>query len=118
MRTKVGSKVHPRYKGIARWEVQAIAELPELIEWTDKSLLGEVAYAPSILWLSCLEHEKVLWFAYWIATSRTKGKLNWGGGAPMLEEDTLVTLLRSAIKQGFFSKASLKTLKGEIGSFV
>lgn len=116
MRTKVGGKVHPRYKRVARWEVKAIAKLTKPMEWRDEARLGQVAYDPRILWLSCSEHKKVLWFAYWISTSRTKGKLKWGQGAPMLEEDTLLQLLKDAIGQGILSSGFLKNLKREIES--
>ncbi len=116
MGTKVGSKVHPRSKGIAKWEVEAISKLPKPLHWSDEEGLGEVTYDPKILWLSCLGHEKVLWFAYWIATSNTEGKLKWGQGAPMLEENSLVALLGSAIDQGFFTSTSLKQLNRVIES--
>jgi hypothetical protein len=114
MEAGVGSRVHPRYKGIAEWDVKAIAELPNPIEWGNDSLLGEVSYKPKILWLGCQEYKKVVWFAYWIATSRTKGKVKWGAGPPILEEDTFLELMRSTIQQGFFTKGFLKELKGEI----
>ena len=74
MEAGVGSRVHPRYKGIA--------ELPKPLEWGNDSLLGEVSYKPKILWLTCSEYKKVVWFAYWTATSRTQGKVRWGGGPP------------------------------------
>ena len=116
MEVEVGGRVHPRYKGIAEWEVRAIAELPKPMEWKNDSLLGEVSYKPKILWLDCPGYKKVLWFAYWIATSRTERKVKWGGGPPMLEEDTFLELMRGAIKQGFFTKDFLDKLKYELES--
>jgi len=114
MEAGVGSRVHPRYKGIAEWDVKAIAALPKPLEWEDKSLLGKVTYKPKMLWLTCSEYKRVVWFAYWMATSRTQGKVRWGGGPPILEEDTFLELLKLAIKQGFFTDSFLRSLKGEI----
>ncbi len=115
MVTKVGSKVHPWYKGSHEWQVDGIVELSKPIEYVD-SIQGDVKYAPKILKLSCPEHRKVLWFAYWSATSKTKGKLKWGQGPPMLEESALQRLLTDAIRQDFFNKGFLKNLKREIES--
>ena len=118
MTAEVGSTVHPKYKGIAEWQIKQVAELPHPIEWNDPSegANGKISYDPKILWLSCPKYRKVLWFAYWIATPNTKGQLAWGGGPPVLEEDTFLKLLKSAIKQDFFNKGFLKTLKREIES--
>lgn len=116
MEAQVGSAVHPRYRGTASWQVKAISAMPKPLKWSGDSRLGNVTYAPKILWLTSPEHDKVLWFAYWVATSNTQGKMRWGGGPPMLEESTLLKLLRGAVKQGFFSKGFLRSLKREIDS--
>lgn len=116
MTAKVGNTVHPKYKGIAEWQIKKIAELPKPIKWNDPPTEGEVSYAPKILWLSCPKYRKVLWFTYWIATPRTKGNLAWGEGPPMLEEDTFLRLLEGTIKQDFFTKGFLKKLRREIES--
>lgn len=118
MTAKVGSTVHPKYKGIAEWQIKQIAELSEPIVWDDptESADGKIRYDPKILQLSCPKYRKVLWFTYWIATPNTKGKLAWGERPPMLEEDTFLKLLKSAIKQDFFNKGFLKMLKSEIES--
>jgi hypothetical protein len=79
-------------------------------------ILGEVNYDPKILALESLQDENVLWFTYWIATSRTAGKMKWGQGSPMLEENVFLSLIRDAIRQGLFSRGLLKGLSKEVGS--
>lgn len=114
MRTKVGSRVHPWYKGTHEWEVKGIAELSQPIQYSD-SEQGKVSYDPKILLLgSDKPGEKVLWFAYWIATSRTEGRMKWGQGPPMLEESVLIDLLKKAIRHGFFARDSLARLAREL----
>jgi len=69
MKAKVGTIVHPRYKGIDNWEIKAIAELTEPIKYDD-SRLDKVSYCPRIVLLeSVSSRSRALWFAYWIATS-------------------------------------------------
>jgi hypothetical protein len=53
MKAQVGAKVHPRYKGIANWEIKAIAA-PEPIKY-ENSKLGEVSYSPA----SCIVPRKM-----------------------------------------------------------
>jgi len=112
MRTKVGSTVHPRYKGVATWQVNGIAGLSQPIEYSDP-VQGQVSYDPRILLLECPEHGKVLWFAYWISTSKTRGRVKWGQGPPMLEENVLLKLLEESTRQGLFSRDFLKGLVRE-----
>jgi hypothetical protein len=113
MATTIGSKVHPRYKGVAEWRVKAVAELSGPIRYPDP-VRGHVAYEPRILSLQSPAHGRVLWFAYWISTRGTGGKRAWGGGAPMLEEGVLLELLRDAIAKGMFTKSFLRKLKAEL----
>lgn len=114
MKAQVGAKVHPRYKGIANWEINAIAELPEPIKYND-SKLGRVSYCPRIVLLESLDNKlKALWFAYWIATSQTEGKMKWGQRPGMYEENVLLELLRNAVRQGFFTKDFLTELAHEL----
>jgi len=114
MKAKFRKTVHPRYKGITKWQVVQIANLPQLIEYTD-AVQGKVSYDPRILLLEFPESSnKVLWFNYWIATSKTSGRMRYGGGPPMLEESVLLELLRNAIKQSFFTKDFLKELAREL----
>lgn len=114
MKAKVGDKVHPRYKGIDNWEIKAIAELSEPIKYGD-SKLGRVSYCPRILLLESLDNKfKALWFAYWIATSRTEGKMRWGQRPGMYEENVLLELLKDAIRQDFFTSDFLKDLRREL----
>lgn len=114
MASKIRSKVHPRYKGIAEWKVRGIAQLLQPIEYDD-TIQGHVHYDPKVLWLRSPEHSKVLWFAYWISTNKTGGKIKWGQGPPMLEEASLLELLKDAIAKNFFGKAFLRRLNREIG---
>lgn len=113
MATKEGSLVHPWYGGNHEWQVQAIAKLPEPIAYADP-VQGKVDYDPRILWLKCPERAKALWFAYWISTDKTQGRVKWGQGPPMMEESTLLSLLKDAIRQGFFAADFLKELAQEI----
>jgi len=110
MKATVGTIVHPRYKGFDNWEIKAIAELPEPIKYDD-SKLGKVSYCPRIVLLESVNsRSKALWFAYWIATSRTTGKMKWGQRPGMYEENVLLKLLKDAIKQDFFSEDFLHSL--------
>ncbi len=51
----------------------------------------------------------------WIATSKTGGKMKWGQGSPMLDEDAFLDLLRQATDKGFFSQKFLVDLYHELG---
>lgn len=114
MKAEVGDKVHPRYKGIDNWEIKAIAELSEPIRYSD-SKLGRASYCPRIVLLESPGNRlKALWFAYWIATSQTEGKMKWGQRPGMYEENVLLELLKDAIRQGFFTKNFLKELAREL----
>ena len=114
MKAKVGDKVHPRYKGIDNWKIKAIAELSEPISYSD-SKLGRVSYYPRIILLeSPSDRLKALWFAYWIATSRTRGKVKWGQRPGMYEGNVLLQLLKYAIRQDFFTKNFLRELAREL----
>jgi hypothetical protein len=114
MKAQVGDKVHPRYKGIDSWEIKAIAELPKSIKYDD-SKLGRVSYCPCIVLLESLGNKlKALWFAYWIATSQTEGKMKWGQRPGMYEENVLLELLKHAIRHNFFTKDFLTELAHEL----
>ncbi len=114
MKAKVGDKVHPRYKGIDNWEIKAIAELSKPIKYRD-SKLGEVSYCPRIVLLESLGNKiKALWFAYWIATSRTEGKMKWGQRPGMYEEHVLLELMKDAISKNLFTESFLTALAHEL----
>ena len=115
MKTKVGSKVHPWYKGNHEWEVRNIAELNKPIEYPDPEQ-GDVSYDPKIMLLKGEKVDKVLWFTYWMATSKTSGKMKWGQRPPMLEENVFLDLMRDGIRKGLFSKSFLKELDHELKS--
>ena len=116
MKAKFRKTVHPRYKGIAKWQVEQIANLPQLIEYSDP-VQGKVSYDPRILLLESSEcGNKVLWFNYWIGTSKTSGRVRCGDGPPMLEETVLLELLKAAARQGFFSRRFLEELAAEVKS--
>lgn len=114
MKAKVGDRVHPKYKGMDNWEIKAIAELSEPIRYSD-SKLGRVSYCPRIVLLESVDNKlKPLWFAYWIATSRTEGKMKWGQRPGIYEENVLLELLKDAIRQNFFTKDFLTELAHEL----
>lgn len=115
MKTQVRSKVHPWYKGTHEWEVKGIAEPKKPIEYHDHEQ-GEVSYDPKIMLLESEKAGNVLWFTYWISTNKTKDKLKWGQGPPMLEESVLLDLMRDGIRKGLFSKKFLQELCSEIES--
>jgi hypothetical protein len=117
MATKVGSKVHPWYKGKHEWNVKKIAELDQPVTYRDDNQ-GEVSYNPKILLLENKNIGKVLWFAYWLSTDKTNHKFKWGQGPPMVEEDVFVDLIKSAIRQGFFSKHCMKEIDRQIQTAV
>jgi len=113
MVTKESVTVHPWYKGIHEWQVEAIAQLSEPIQYNDP-VQGKVSYDPRVLSLESPEHGNVLWFTYWISTNKTQGKMRWGQGSPMLEESVLLNLMKDAIKQGLFTNGFLKGLAREL----
>lgn len=113
MKTQVGSRVHPWYKGCHEWEIKGIAELKKPIEYDDP-VQGEVSYDPKIMLLENEEVGKVLWFPYWMATSKTKGRMKWGQRPPLLEESAFRELMKDAIKKGLFSKDFLRKLDREL----
>jgi len=112
MAIDVGSTVHPWYKGIHEWKVKKVSRLKKPVNYVDPKQ-EKVEYDPKILLLESLAG-KVLWFNYWMSTNKTKGKMKYGGGPPMLEESVLLELLQSAIRQNMVSKQFLKYLKAEI----
>ena len=61
MKTKVGSNVHPWYKGVHEWRVRGIAGLKQPIKYDDP-VQGTVSYDPKIMLLESDEAGKVLWF--------------------------------------------------------
>ena len=113
MATTVGSTVHPWYKGTHEWRVRGIAQLKQPIEYPDPQQ-GIAKYDPKIMLLEAEGIGKVLWFPYWIATDKTKGRMKWGQRPPILEEKVFLELMKSSIKKGLFSKSFLKKLSDEI----
>jgi len=113
MKASVSSSVRPRYKGISRWQVEAVAELKQPVEY-HCPIQGKVSYDPKIVWLGCPEHSRVLWFAYWISTRKTSDRMRMGQGAPMLEEDVLLELLQDAITKGLFTNEFMRKLSGAL----
>jgi hypothetical protein len=112
MPADVGSMVHPWYKGVHEWRVKKVAKLASPIEYRD-AVQGNVGYDPKIMLLESSKGE-VLWFPYWLSTNKTQRKMKWGQRPPMLEEDVLLKLMASAIKQNMFSKQFLQKLEKEI----
>jgi hypothetical protein len=114
MATKLGSIVHPWYRGDHERKVNEMATLEEPIRYHDAHQ-GEVGHDPRILLLQSEKLDKVLWFTYWLSTDESEGKMKWGQGSPMLEEDSLLNLLKRAIEKGFFSDEFLAALYRELG---
>jgi hypothetical protein len=112
MPADVGSIVHPWYKGIHEWEVKKVAKLNKPIEYHDDEQ-GNVQYDPKIMLLDSRKGE-VLWFNYWMSTDKAKGKMRYGGGPPMLEENVLFKLIKNAIDKDMFSKQLLRKIEVEI----
>lgn len=115
MATTVGSIVHPWYKGTHEWQVKDIAALTSPVKYRDPDQ-GDVSYDPKIMLLENETKCSVLWFPYWMATSKTAGNMKWGQRPPMLEEAVFLELMKKAIKNGFFSKDFLKSLANELRS--
>jgi len=112
----VKQTVHPWYKGVHEWMVKGTAELNNPIKYHDSSQ-GEVSYHPKILLLQGSKVNRILWFAYWISTNKTGGKVKWGQGPPLLEENVLLELLEKAANQGLLSKGFIKKLHNKL-SFI
>lgn len=114
---KVGDKVSPRYRGavVTDYEVEKVAKLSQPAVYKDDVMGGEVRFNPTIILLrSTKDGHRELWFPYWIATPRTKGKEKYGQFAPMYGEDCFLPLLKEAIRQGFFSQDFLEELAHEL----
>jgi hypothetical protein len=117
MKLKVGDKVTPKYRGriVAEYDVRGIAKLAKPAVYHDDAMGGEVSFNPTIILLeSTADGHRELWFPYWIATPRTKGKERYGQFAPMYGEDCFLPLLKEAIRQRFFSADFLKKLANEL----
>lgn len=113
MVAEVGDTVHPWYKGIHEWRINKVVKLEKPIEYRDDEQ-GEVKFDPKILLLESPSTSPVLWFVYWMSTTKTKGKMKWGGGPPMIEEEVLLKLMKDAIKKDMFSSKFLKDLQRQI----
>ena len=113
MAPKIGNVVHPWYKGTHEWKINNIAELSKHIEYRDDEQ-GEVKYDPKIIQLENKTGCTVLWFPYWMSTTKTNNKLKWGQRPSILEESTLLELMKDAIRKKMLSDDFLKKLKCEI----
>lgn len=99
MKAKFRKAVHPKYKGIAKWQVEQVASLPQLIEYSDP-VQGKVSYDARILLLESPECEnKVLWFNYWIAPSKTSGRMRCGTGHLCLKRVFFWSYLRMPLSK-------------------
>ena len=107
---KVGDKITLRYKGKVtdQLEVKKIAKLPEPEQYED-SVMGKISFNPTIILLEqAKEPHRVIWFPYWTSVGGRKER--YGQFAPMFAEDTLLCLLKEAIRQGIFTEDFLKGL--------
>jgi len=113
MKTQVGSKVHPWYKGTHEWRVRGIGQLKQPIGYSDPEQ-GKVSYDPKVMLLEDEKVGKVLWFPYWMATDKTKGRMKWGQRPPILEEKILLKLMKDAMKKGLLSEKFRQDLYREL----
>src|SRR4030042_2338888 len=107
MPKEVGDTVHPWYRGVHEWRVKEVAKLASPIKHRAIEQ-GKVEYDPKIMILKPKAGREVLWFPYWISTRKTKGKMRWGGGSAILEQEVLLELMTGAIKKDMFSDQFLK----------
>jgi hypothetical protein len=112
---EIGSSAHPWYKDNHQWKVKGIAELQQPVKYLDRQQ-GSVIYEPKIMQLESPNGCTALWFNYWISTAKTGGKMKYGGGPLVLEEYTLLELMKEAISNNLFSKDFLKALGKEINN--
>ena len=105
----------PWYKGTYAWAIKKVAELEEPIESGNHPSEGIIRCDPKIALLQNKQGDSVLWFTFWVATSKTAGQMRWGEkGLPLMEENAFLELVKGTIKQGFFSEDFLKQLKQEL----
>lgn len=114
---KVGDKVRPRYKGkvITEFEVKKIAKLPKPEVYYNRVIGGQVSFNPTIILLEASDDgHKEIWLPYWITTPATKGKERYGQFAPKYLEHIFLRLMKTAIKEGLFTKGFLRQLYREL----
>jgi hypothetical protein len=112
---KVGQEKKAKYWG--NFTVRKVARLNEPVVCHSKEK-GKALFNPTLVQIAWETppsddmHE--FWFPYWITIGG--GKEKYGQFAPMIGENALMELLGEAIKQDFFSKGFLTSLRKAISS--
>jgi hypothetical protein len=103
---EVGQRKRAKYWGSFTVEKVAMLSKPVEVhsEEVEKALFNPTLV--KIKWDKEFHHE--FWFPYWIAINSPKEK--YGQFAPMMGEDSLLELLKEAIKQDFFTDSFLSQL--------
>ena len=105
---KEGEEKKAKYWG--KFKVQKVARLTKPVTCHSHEI-GEALFNPTLVkieWENAPSDDKhEFWFPYWIAV---KGKERYGQYAPMMGERSLLELLASAIRQGFFSDHFLQEI--------
>ncbi len=104
---KVGQ--HKRAKYWGGYTVEKVATLSKPVQVHSQEV-DKALFNPTLVKLKWdqdnFHHE--FWFPYWITLNDAKEK--YGQFAPMMGEDTLLQLLKEAIRQEFFSEGFLNKL--------
>ncbi len=105
---QVGQKSKAKYWG--KYSVKKVAQLKKPVECHNDEQ-GVVFFEPTIVQLEWekppSDDNNEFWFPYWMIIG---GKEKYAQFAPMIGEKALLELLRSAIRQDFFSKGFLRNL--------
>lgn len=105
---KPGETHHTKVYGPFR--IKKVAELPKPLIY-ETARWGRTAFRPTIAKIEWKDGKKEFWFPYWIGS---EGKEKYGQYAPMLAEKELLSLLREAIRQKFFSKRFMAVLADDL----
>jgi len=93
-----------------RFHINKVAELPHPVIF-DTTKWGRTSFRPTIAEIEWENGNKEFWFPYWIGPEE---KERYGQYTPMLGEEELLSLLREAIKQRFFSQKFLFELAKDL----
>ncbi len=100
---------HKRAKYWGSFTVEKVAKLPKPVKVHSEEV-ERALFNPTLVKIKWdtedFHHE--FWFPYWISINDSKEK--YGQFAPMMGEETLLELLKEAIRQDFFTKGFLNRL--------
>ena len=106
---KVGQHKKAKYWGAFTVEKVAMLCKPIEVHEVHSEEIEKALFNPTLVrikWDKEFHHE--FWFPYWIAINDAKEK--YGQFAPMMGEDSLLELLKEAIRQDFFTDGFLHQL--------